>query len=203
MFSNNVVCATSKGSDQPVHTRSLIRAFASRLNILGDRTSFGVSKLKRKLHRLVWIYTCQNAALLEITCHGSYTHRTKNKGTLEFFILRYFYCAYNTSKSIMGMASMCSSNTCMTSVRHTGDETTYRYSRNIQTIKRQSYPSILSSKKKPGAVFPYFCICVYMNRKWHYIYITAHGSYFLLRSYAWWNFLKMFILKKKSTGDKK
>ena len=25
-ISNNVVCATSKGSDQPVHTRSLIRA---------------------------------------------------------------------------------------------------------------------------------------------------------------------------------
>ena len=32
--SNNAVCATSKGSDQPVHMRSLIRAFASRLNIL-------------------------------------------------------------------------------------------------------------------------------------------------------------------------
>ena len=27
-ISNNVVCATSKGSDQPAHTRSLIRAFA-------------------------------------------------------------------------------------------------------------------------------------------------------------------------------
>ena len=33
-ISNNVVCATSKASDQPVHTRSLIRAFASRLSIL-------------------------------------------------------------------------------------------------------------------------------------------------------------------------
>ena len=33
-ISNNVVCATSKGSDQPVHTCSLIRAFASPLNIL-------------------------------------------------------------------------------------------------------------------------------------------------------------------------
>ena len=35
-ISNNVVCATSKGSDQPAHVRSLIRAFASpsRLNIL-------------------------------------------------------------------------------------------------------------------------------------------------------------------------
>ena len=29
-----MVCATSKGSEQPAHTRSLIRAFASRLNIL-------------------------------------------------------------------------------------------------------------------------------------------------------------------------
>ena len=28
-ISNNVVCATSKGSDQPAHTRSLSRAFAS------------------------------------------------------------------------------------------------------------------------------------------------------------------------------
>ena len=33
-ISNNVVCETSKVSDQPAHTRSLIRAFASRLNIL-------------------------------------------------------------------------------------------------------------------------------------------------------------------------
>ena len=33
-ISNNVVCATSKGPDQPAHTRSLIRAFASRLSIL-------------------------------------------------------------------------------------------------------------------------------------------------------------------------
>ena len=32
-ISNNVVCATSKGSDQPAHMRRLIRAFASRLNI--------------------------------------------------------------------------------------------------------------------------------------------------------------------------
>ena len=33
-ISNNVVCATSKASDQPVHTSSLIRVFASTLNIL-------------------------------------------------------------------------------------------------------------------------------------------------------------------------
>ena len=33
-ISNNVVCATSKASDQPAHTRSLIRTFASRLSIL-------------------------------------------------------------------------------------------------------------------------------------------------------------------------
>ena len=33
-ISNNVVCATSKASDQPGHTGSLIIAFASHLNIL-------------------------------------------------------------------------------------------------------------------------------------------------------------------------
>ena len=32
-ISNNVVCATSKASDQPAHTSSLIRAFANRLSI--------------------------------------------------------------------------------------------------------------------------------------------------------------------------
>ena len=33
-ITNKMVCATSKASDQPAHMRSLIRAFASRLNIL-------------------------------------------------------------------------------------------------------------------------------------------------------------------------
>ena len=33
-ISNNVVCVTSKDSDQPAHTRSLIRVFASRLDII-------------------------------------------------------------------------------------------------------------------------------------------------------------------------
>ena len=33
-ISNNVACSTYKGSDQLVHTRSLIRAFASRLSII-------------------------------------------------------------------------------------------------------------------------------------------------------------------------
>ena len=33
-ISHNMVCETSKASDQPAHMRSLIRAFASPLNIL-------------------------------------------------------------------------------------------------------------------------------------------------------------------------
>ena len=33
-ITNNVVCETGKASDQPVHLGSLIRAFASGLNIL-------------------------------------------------------------------------------------------------------------------------------------------------------------------------
>ena len=72
-ISNNVVYATSKASDQPVHTHSLIRTFPSRLNILWvlsywlNIIQYGVSKLKRRLQRLVWVYTCQNATWLEIT----------------------------------------------------------------------------------------------------------------------------------------
>ena len=34
VISNNVVCATSKASDQPAQTRSLIWGFASHLTIL-------------------------------------------------------------------------------------------------------------------------------------------------------------------------
>ena len=60
-ISNNIVCATSKCSDQPVHMYSLIRAFACRLNM---------PKLKRRLHGLAWVYLCQNVTLLEITCRG-------------------------------------------------------------------------------------------------------------------------------------
>ena len=33
-ISNNMVCETSKASDQPAHTHSLIRAFACHLSIL-------------------------------------------------------------------------------------------------------------------------------------------------------------------------
>ena len=45
-----------------------------------DRTVFGAAKLKRRLHRLVWVYTCQNATLLEITCRGS-----KSKASVSHF----------------------------------------------------------------------------------------------------------------------
>ena len=58
-ISNNVVCVTSKGSDQPAH--------------------IGVSKLKRRLHRLFWVYTRQRATLLEIKCHGSYSQCITNQ----------------------------------------------------------------------------------------------------------------------------
>ena len=72
-ISNNVVCATSKGSDQPAYTHSLIRAFASCLNILWLLSYWPniLSKLKRGLHRLVRVYTCHNATLFEFTCRGS------------------------------------------------------------------------------------------------------------------------------------
>ena len=43
-ISNNVLCATSKASDQPAHMRSLIRAFASHLNILLLLTMFSEAK---------------------------------------------------------------------------------------------------------------------------------------------------------------
>ena len=66
-MSNNVVNATSKGSDQPVHMPSLIRAFASQMNILLTEQHWEFLSLKGTC-----TYTCQNSTLLEITCHGSY-----------------------------------------------------------------------------------------------------------------------------------
>ena len=60
-----------------MHWFFLIGAFASRLSILWllsywrNGTPFGVSKLKRRLLRLVRVYTCQNATLLKISRTGS------------------------------------------------------------------------------------------------------------------------------------
>ena len=39
-ISNIVVCATSNGSEQPAHMRSLIRAIASRLSTLTQNENF-------------------------------------------------------------------------------------------------------------------------------------------------------------------
>ena len=47
-------------------------------------TAFGASKLKKRLNMLVQVYTCQNAKLLEITCHSSYTVFCQNLLLLLF-----------------------------------------------------------------------------------------------------------------------
>ena len=77
-ISNNEVSATSKVSDQPAHTRSLIRVFAGR-----NEYSINVKLLTG--HNLECLslkggsigssesQTCQNDTLLEITCHGSFS----------------------------------------------------------------------------------------------------------------------------------
>ena len=39
-ISNNVVCATSKASDQPAHMRSLIRRLLSKYHIVGNHVSW-------------------------------------------------------------------------------------------------------------------------------------------------------------------
>ena len=46
----------------------LLRRLGPSIDCLAtDWTTFAVSKLKRRLPRLVWVYTCQNATLLKIT----------------------------------------------------------------------------------------------------------------------------------------
>ena len=69
-ISNNVVCATSKGSDQPAHTHSLIRAFASRLNILYV-LSYGLN--------IIWSFLVENeAAQARLSLHLSKCHNVGN-----------------------------------------------------------------------------------------------------------------------------
>ena len=55
-----------------------------------DRTSFGVSKLSRRLHRLVGVYSCQNATLLEVTCRSSNVFMEKYGPRREKTCLRGF-----------------------------------------------------------------------------------------------------------------
>ena len=52
--------------------------------------SFGVSKLKRRLHTLIWVYTCQNATLLETTCHGSIILLMKRYAQVKYRFEFYF-----------------------------------------------------------------------------------------------------------------
>ena len=61
-----------------VWSESLLVAWIFCNCIATDWTAFGISTLKRRLHRLVWVYSCQNATLLEISCRGSNVNASKN-----------------------------------------------------------------------------------------------------------------------------
>ena len=80
-ISNNVVC----DSDQPAHTRSLIRAFASRFVKLLTEHHLELLSIKMRPQRLVRVYTCQNATFLEISCTGSH-----NIGILSVYLYNVF-----------------------------------------------------------------------------------------------------------------
>ena len=69
-ISNNVEGWTSKGSDQPAHRRSLIRAFASRLNILGVLSYWS---------NIFWsLYALKEAAEARLSLHMSKCHIVGN-----------------------------------------------------------------------------------------------------------------------------
>ena len=52
-----------------VWSEPLLFAYSMSVKLM-TKHFFGGSKLKRRLHMLFWVYTFQNAAFLEITCHG-------------------------------------------------------------------------------------------------------------------------------------
>ena len=64
--------------------------------------------LKRRFHRLIRVYTCQNARLLEITCHGSYYY---NKSYIRYkFPLSNVHDRMNTILEIGYILSLVNSN---------------------------------------------------------------------------------------------
>ena len=67
-ISNNVVCATGKASDQPAHTCSLIRAFASRLSM--------IAKLLTEHH--LYFLSLKEAAEAHLSLHMSKCHIVGN-----------------------------------------------------------------------------------------------------------------------------
>ena len=70
-FQQRGTCMCDQQSLRSAWSESLIVAWVFYECLATDWTSLGVSKLKKRLRRLVWVYTCQNTTLLEITCHGS------------------------------------------------------------------------------------------------------------------------------------
>ena len=81
-ISNTVVFATSKGSDQPAHMRSLIRAFASRLNILW---------LLGYWPNIIWsFYVQKQAAQARLSLRMSKCHIVGNHMSRLIYIMHVF-----------------------------------------------------------------------------------------------------------------
>ena len=73
-ISNNVVCSTGKASDQPAHTHSLIRAFASRLNILWVLSVKLLTEQHFKFLRFKVDCTCSSVSTLVKMPHSWESH---------------------------------------------------------------------------------------------------------------------------------
>ena len=76
-----MVCATSKGADQPAHTYSLIRAFASRMNSL-----FMIVKLLTE-HRLEFLSLNGGSTGYSESIHVKKTHCWKSHVAAHIAIL--------------------------------------------------------------------------------------------------------------------
>ena len=98
-----MVCVTSKGSDQPAHMRSLIRAFTSHLNIRM------IIKLLTEQHLVFLsltggytgcsVYTCQNVTFLEITSASLPLHRTPRGSPVDLANKKHV-CIYKPAHEI-------------------------------------------------------------------------------------------------------
>ena len=82
-----------------------------------DWTQFRVSKLNRRFHRLVWVYTCQNTTLLEITCRGSFAITSDSEQfchRLDAFVWWFSALMYNGLINTFGHAKTDTIPQCLT-----------------------------------------------------------------------------------------
>ena len=139
-ISNNVVCATSKDSDQPAHTRSLIRAFASRLNISW--------KLSYWLN-IIWSFICQDSCDCRVDLNTPFDNMISTDASMSNrdFVL---YCYFSWNKIV-------SWKTMSSNISQLGGMFQISTSKRILHTQTIYFATLLYNKKTPSNKYESMC----------------------------------------------